>query len=420
MDTKIQSAGFKKELVGIYGEKMATYQQTRYGQLVKKFQEMFGETECSLFSTSGRSEIIGNHTDHNHGCVLAAGINLDTIAAVTPTGDGRVRMFSEGYKNETTLDIHDLEIHFQEKGTTASLIRGIAARMEELGYTVGGFNAYVTSDVLRGSGLSSSAAIEVLVCTIFSHLYNEGRLDMVEAAKISQWAENFYFGKPCGLMDQTACALGNLVHIDFMQPSQPVVETVKYDFAAKGYAIVITDVRADHTDLTDEYAAITQEMSAVAEFFGVEKLRDVNERVFYNQMNILRNKVSDRAILRAVHFFEENKRVEAAVEAIKGDKLQDFFHAIIASGESSWKLLQNTHIGGAVSQPLTLALAMSEKLLAGKGAWRVHGGGFGGTILAFVPQADKNQYMNQMNALFGQNACIELAIRPCGSVKLEY
>lgn len=419
MNSKIQSAAFKKQLARIYGEAGAPAQQTRYSRLADKFQETFGQPAAALFSTSGRSEVIGNHTDHNHGCVLAAGINLDTVAAAAPTGDTRIRMVSEGYKNETVLDIAELEIHFNEKGTTASLVRGIAARMKELGYQVSGFNIYVTSDVLRGSGLSSSAAIEVLICTVFSHLFNDGRLDMVEAAKISQWAENFYFGKPCGLMDQTACALGNLVHIDFSQPSQPVIETVKYDFAAKGYAIVITDVRADHADLTDEYAAITEEMGSVAAFFGAEKLRDVSEKVFYNQLGQLREKVNDRALLRAIHFFEEDKRVEAAVQAIKDDRLEDFFTAIIASGESSWKLLQNTHLGGSVCQPLTLALAVSEKLLRGKGAWRVHGGGFGGTILTFVPMGEKSLYMKQMNDIFGQNACIELSIRPCGSLRVD-
>jgi len=420
MITKLNTTNFINSLIAIYGNKEVSFQQNRYGNLISKYEQAFGDEEVSLFSTSGRSEIIGNHTDHNQGCVLAAGINLDTIAAAAVNNSNIVRLISEGYRGETIVDLSKLEKSEQETGTTGTLIRGIAARMSQLGYKIGGLNMYVTSDVLRGSGLSSSAAIEVLICTIFSHLYNNGILDMVEAAKISQWAENIYFGKPCGLMDQTACALGNLVNIDFKNSSDPIIHSVKYDFAANGYAIIITDVRADHADLTNEYAAITNEMAEVAHFFGVPKLREVDENKFYSQIGQLRLKVSERAIMRAMHYFGENKRVNAAVDAIKENHLQDFFDAIIASGESSWKLLQNIYAGGSTYQPLALALALSQRILEGKGAWRVHGGGFGGTVLAFVPEAEKDNYMQNMNSVFGENACIELRIRPCGSVKLDF
>ncbi len=399
----------------IYGDNAKT-QLKRYENAQSKFCELFGDGEVQFFSTSGRSEIIGNHTDHQHGMVMAAGINLDAIAVVRKTDDMTVRLVSEGYDDENTVDLNALSLDVTERGTTKSLIRGIAYHMQEdLGYKIGGFNAYIQSDVLRGSGLSSSAAIEVLIYTVFNYLYNDGQLSNVEAAKTGQWAENNYFGKPCGLMDQTACALGKLVFIDFADPKEPVIEGVDFDFAKKGYSIIITDVHADHADLTNEYAAITEEMLAVAKFFGKEHLRDVNENLFYERLGNLREKVCDRAVLRAIHFFEEDKRVLRAVNAIKANDLNAFFKQINESGESSWKLLQNTHATGSVKQAMTLALAVSQKLLNGKGACRIHGGGFGGTVLAFVPKSEQSNYITEMEKVFGENACVELSIRPLGT-----
>jgi galactokinase len=284
---------------------------------------------------------------------------------------------------------------------------------------VGGFDVYVQSDVFSGSGLSSSAAIEVLIFTIFNYLYNDGALESVQAAKTGQWAENNYFGKPCGLMDQTACALGRLVYIDFENPADPIIENIEFDLEKKGYSIIITDVHADHADLTQEYASITNEMKSVAKYFGKETLRDVSETTFYANIAILRQNVSDRAVMRAIHFFEENKRVLQAVEAVKNDDIDGFFSAITTSGESSWKLLQNTHATGSVSQAMTLALALSQQFLAGRGACRVHGGGFGGTILAFVPKDFENEYISKMEKVFGENACVKLSIRPLGTTSVE-
>ncbi len=402
----------------IYGDD-AKRQLDRYEKIGKKFEELFGEGKCEFFSTSGRSEIIGNHTDHQHGMVLAAGINLDAVAAVRKTGDMRVRFISEGYSDRNEIDLENLSLDVKERGTTRGLIRGIAYHMhEDLGFNIGGFDAYVQSDVFAGSGLSSSAAIEVMIYTIFNYLYNDGKLDAVEGAKTSQWAENNYFGKPCGLMDQTACALGKLVYIDFEKPETPKIENIEYDFDKKGYSIIITNVHADHADLTQEYAAITEEMGAVAKFFGKEKLRDVNENLFYGSLKNLREQVSDRAVMRAIHFFEEDRRVLKAVQAIKNDDIDAFLEAINSSGESSWKLLQNTHATGSCAQAMTLALALSEKYLGKKGACRVHGGGFGGTILTFVPKADRAGYIAEMEGVFGENACTELSVRPTGTTKV--
>ena len=403
----------------IYSEN-AKYQLDRYENIQEKFEELFGEGEVCFFSTSGRSEIIGNHTDHNHGCVMAAGINLDAVCAARRTDTNIVQIISAGYDTKNVVELSNLELIEGEKGTTQSLIRGIAYHMKnDLNMNIGGFDAYIQSDVFAGSGLSSSAAIEVLIYTIFNYLYNEGKLDNVEGAKTSQWAENNYFGKPCGLMDQTACALGKLVFIDFLNPQNPIIEGIDFDFNKEGFSIIITDVHADHADLTQEYAAITEEMKVVAEFFGKNVLRDVDENEFYLKLSELRKSVCDRAVMRAIHFFDENKRVLDAVDAVKNNDVQKFFDAINASGESSWKLLQNTHTTGSTQQAMTLALAISSKILNGEGACRVHGGGFGGTILAFVPKKLQDEYIEKMESVFGKDACVELSIRPIGATNVE-
>ncbi len=403
----------------IYGDD-AKNQVDRYENIQNRFEELFGEGEVLFFSTSGRSEIIGNHTDHNHGCVMAAGINLDAVCAARKTDNNIVQIISEGYDAKNIVDLSNLNYIESEKSTTQALIRGIAYHMKnDLNMNIGGFDAYIQSDVFAGSGLSSSAAIEVLIYTIFNHLYNDGKLDAVEGAKTSQWAENNYFGKPCGLMDQTACALGKLVFIDFNDPKNPVIEGIDIDFDKEGFSIIITDVHADHADLTQEYASITEEMKAVAKYFGKNVLREVDENEFYSKLSDLRKNVCDRAVMRAIHFFDENKRVLDAVDAVKNNDVQKFFDAINASGESSWKLLQNTHATGSTNQAMTLALAVSSKLLKGEGACRVHGGGFGGTILAFVPKKLQEEYIEKMENVFGEKACVELSVRPIGTTNVE-
>jgi len=403
----------------IYGDD-AKNQVDRYENIQNRFEELYGEGEVLFFSTSGRSEIIGNHTDHNHGCVMAAGINLDAVCAARKTDNNIVQIISEGYDAKNIVDLSNLDYIESEKNTTQALIRGIAYHMKnDLNMNIGGFDAYIQSDVFAGSGLSSSAAIEVLIYTIFNHLYNDGKLDAVEGAKTSQWAENNYFGKPCGLMDQTACALGKLVFIDFNDPKNPVIEGIDFDFDKEGFSIIITDVHADHADLTQEYASITEEMKAVAKYFGKNVLREVDENEFYSKLSDLRKNVCDRAVMRAIHFFDENKRVLDAVDAVKNNDVQKFFDAINASGESSWKLLQNTHATGSTNQAMTLALAVSSKLLKGEGACRVHGGGFGGTILAFVPKKLQEEYIEKMENVFGEKACVELSVRPIGTTNVE-
>lgn len=409
-----------RKLENIYGEDDAPKQQRRYKLLAQRFVQEYKHEAFSFFSAPGRIELIGNHTDHNHGCVLAAGINLDAVAAAAKNNQNLVCLRSEGYNGEFVVDLSDLAPKNNEIGTTSGIIRGILARFLQLGLKTGGFDAYVHSNVLGGSGLSSSAAIEVLICTILSHLFNDGQVSTVELARISQYAENVYFGKPCGLMDQMASAAGSILFIDFADSENIKLQPVKYDFAQKGYSVIITNVRSDHANLTDDYAAITKEMGAVAQHFGKKTLREVNETSFYNSVYELYGKVPDRAILRAMHFFNENKRVEAAAEALTKNDLQTFFNAIISSGNSSWRLLQNLYSTKCESQALPVALAVTENLLRGKGAWRVHGGGFGGTTLAFVPEDLEKVYISQMNRIFGEDAAIKLAVRPCGAEIIDF
>lgn len=402
---------------GLYGKRegVLVSQTDRYRRLGKRHMELFGEQNLYFCSAPGRTEIAGNHTDHNGGRVLAAAVNLDTVAAVSPNETNVVTLYSEGYATPFVVDLNDLSVHEEEKETTNALIRGVAARMKELGYKIGGFDACVTSTVFKGSGLSSSAAFEVLLVAILDGLYNGMSVDAKLRAKISQYAENVYFGKPSGLMDQMASSVGGLVTIDFRRPDAEV-EALQYDFAAQGYALCVVHTEGDHGNLTNEYASIPQEMKQVAAFFGGKVLRDVLPEQVEEGVAQLKGKVSDRAIMRALHFYDENRRVASLVEALKKDDLFGFFEQIIASGESSWKLLQNIYVAGGQDQGLALALEMSRRMLAGKGAWRIHGGGFAGTILAFVPQNMLSAYQRRMDAIFGDHACTVLDIRPCGAV----
>ena len=360
----------------------------------------------------------GNHTDHNSGCVLAAAVNLDTVAAVTPSGSGVVTLYSAGYDRPFVVDLSDLEPKKSEYETTDGLIRGVAARMKALGYTIGGFDAVVTSTVFKGSGLSSSAAFEVLVCAIFDSLFNGFTVDAKLRAQIGQYAENVFFGKPCGLMDQMASSVGGLVAIDF-GGSDPAVTAMKFDFDAAGFVPAVVSVGGEHGNLTHEYAAIPAEMKSVAEALGGKVLRDIDPDEMEKRIPELKGKVKDRAILRALHFYDENKRVRKAVAALSADDTSAFFDMLVASGESSWKLLQNLYVAGSDNQEMPLALEMSRRMLAGKGAWRIHGGGFAGTILAFIPKDMLAEYTAAMNAVFGEGAVTPLMIRADGAVELK-
>ena len=405
-------------LAVLYGHNHDTLQaqRVRYECLSARFFECFPEhSDHRFFSAPGRAEIGGNHTDHQSGRVLAASVNLDTVAAVAPNGTSVVRVHSEGFA-PCEVDLADLSVLPGEVGTTASLIRGCAARMAALGHDIGGFDAAITSNVLGGSGLSSSAAFEVLVCAILDGLFGHGDMSPVLRAQISQYAENEYFGKPSGLMDQMASSVGGIVAIDFRE-TEPEITAIQYDFLAHGYRLAVVNTGGSHDDLTDAYASIRAEMEQVAACFGQDRLRYVDPVAFENDIPALRSKVSDRAVLRALHFFDENARVPEMVAALDNNELDAFFSLIIASGESSWKLLQNVWANPA-EQPLALALELSRRMLAGQGAWRIHGGGFAGTILAFVPTAVYDDYAARMDAVFGRGACCPLDIRAVGAYEL--
>jgi len=409
-----------KELYGSQND-APKEQLARYARLLERHREVFGAQENTLFvSAPGRIEICGNHTDHNRGRVLAAAVSLDTLAVVSPRQDSAVSVHSEGHR-PITLNLEELSAVEAEKGSAPSMVRGIARWLKEYGYHLGGFDAVTTSTVLPGSGLSSSAAFEVLIIAIFDALYNHATIDPVQRAQCAQYAENVYFGKPSGLMDQMASSMGGMITIDF-ETDEPKIEAVSYDFAAKGYAIVVVNTGGSHNDLTDFYAAIPREMHAVAQHFGKSVLREVPEETFFENIPALRKAlppaIRDRAILRAQHFYEENRRVASIADALRRDDLEAFFAGIIASGQSSAVYLQNIY-ATPDRQEIMLGLMAAEKLLKGKGAWRVHGGGFAGTTLNFVPVDMLETFVDTMERLFGASAATVLAVRPFGPVVIR-
>ena len=370
------------------------------------------------FSAPGRTEICGNHTDHQHGCVLAAAVNLESVAEVTLNGTGIIRILSEGYA-PVEISADELTLRPEEKNTTASLVRGVAAAFAQRGAKLGGFEAKVTSTVLPGSGLSSSAAFEVLIGTILNELFFGRKLTAVEIAQIAQWAENVYFGKPCGLMDQAASSVGGMVFMDFNDPSAPIVERVDFDFATAGHALCIIDSGADHADLTHEYAAITGELGALCAQFGATHLRDIPRADFFASLPRLKGQMPDRAILRAIHFYQENDRVLRQVAALRQGDFNTFLALARESGRSSWMYLQNIVPTGAVEhQDVAVTLALCDTLLGEKGAFRVHGGGFAGTVQAFVPLDMLDGFKSGIEAVLGAGSCHVLSIRPEGGVRL--
>ena len=381
------------------------------------FAAAFGGTPTRYFSAPGRTEIGGNHTDHQRGRVLAGAVNLDTVAAVRPNGTSVIRILSEGYP-QCAVDVSDLTPKADEINTTMALIRGVAARFAQLGCNVEGFDAYVTSTVLPGSGLSSSAAYEVLIGTIINHLFFDGKVSQPEIAKIGQYAENVFFGKPCGLMDQMASAVGSMVTIDFFDKENPVIEKVDFDFAACGHALCIIDSRASHADLTDEYAAITIELKNICGYFGKDVLTQIDEKDFIDSIPALREKFGDRAVLRAYHFYKENARVPMQVAALKKGDFDAFLKLIKESGYSSYMYLQNVIPAGyKAHQDVALSLSLCEMYLGGRGAYRVHGGGFAGTVQAFVPVDILESFRKGVDAVLGEGACHILSIRPHGGVE---
>ena len=372
-----------------------------------------------LISAPGRTEISGNHTDHQRGCVLAAAVNLETVADVTLNDSNVICVRSEGYP-ETVVELDDLTLREEEKNTTAALVRGVAAAFGQLGARIEGFDAEVHSTVLPGSGLSSSAAFEVLMGTICNELFFDRKLSAVEIAQIGQYAENVYFGKPSGLMDQAASAVGGMVYIDFAAPDHPQVERINFDFGKAGHALCIIDSGADHANLTDEYAAIPRELKEICNFFGKDVLREVPEEDFMQALPKLRGQVPDRAILRAIHFYQENKRVQAQKKALQENDFDTFLRLTTQSGYSSWMYLQNISPAGATQhQEVAVALAMCDTLLNGRGAYRVHGGGFAGTVQAFVPVDMLEEFKTGMERVLGEGSCHVLSIRNEGGVRLS-
>ena len=398
-------------------ESLLDYHQARYIKAIEKYIDLYGDEEIEIYSAPGRSEVGGNHTDHQHGCVLAAAVNLDAIAVVGKV-ENTIKVLSDDF-DIAPIDLNDLEKKESEVGTSEALIRGVCARLKELGYEVGGFNAFITSDVLMGAGLSSSAAFETIIGTIISGLYNDMKIDPVLIAQVGQYAENVYFNKPCGLMDQCASSVGSLINIDFKDVEKPVVVKVDVDFSKFGHSLCIVDVHASHADLTDDYAAVPYEMKKVAQFFGKEFLREVDEKDFYNQLVAVRKEVGDRAILRAIHLFNENKRVEKAVSSLKNNDFDTFKQVIKDSGDSSYKYLQNVYSNKYPdNQAVSLALALSEGILENHGVCRVHGGGFAGTIQAFVEDEYVDHYKEEIEKYFGEGSCHVLKVRKFGGMKV--
>lgn len=406
-------------LIKLYGTADVEIQRSRYIKAVESFVEHFGERDnLYIFSAPGRTEIGGNHTDHNYGKVLAASVNLDAIAIVAANNSGIINVKSEGY-GEDSVHIKDLEVKESEKNRSVSLIRGVAAKIKERGYNIGGFEAYITSDVPTGCGISSSAAFEVLIGTILSHIYNDGQIDAFEIAKAAQCAESEYFGKPCGLMDQMASSVGGVIKVDFKDPQNPNLEPVVFDFSKFGYSLFIVDTGGSHEDLTAEYAAIHEEMKQVASCFGKTVLREVNKDDFLLNLKNIRGKLGERAILRALHYFDENNRVDKQTEALKNFDFDAFNKLVIESGNSSYKYLQNVFSQtDPKSQGLSLALYIAESLLKQSGSYRVHGGGFAGTTQNFVPAGIADKFKSRIESVFGAGSCIELLIRPVGAIKI--
>ena len=405
----------------IYGSAALEAQKARYLHAVEEFEKLYGaDREAALYSVAGRSELSGNHTDHNHGCVIAASINLDIIAVASPSAGSVIRVKSEGFPE----DVVDFGVYNAPNPAryekSDSLIAGMVAGFRKEGLAVGGFDAYTTSNVLKGSGISSSAAFEDMIGNILNYVYNGGKVSNVEIAKLAQYAENRFFGKPCGLMDQMACAVGGIIAIDFRDPSAPVIEQTDFDLSAAGYNLCIVNTGGNHADLTGDYASVPAEMKSVAAYFGKEVLRDTDENAVLAAIPALREKVGDRAILRALHFFAENRRVAAQKAALKAGDLDTFLANVIASGRSSFCYLQNVYTTKNVSeQGLSLALCLAERVLSGKrAAWRVHGGGFAGTIQAFVPTEDVAEFRAVMDAAFGEGRCMVLRVRPEGALRV--
>lgn len=402
----------------LYTSENVDFQKKRYINAVERFSELYPERDdIHIYSASGRTEITGNHTDHQHGCVIAGAVNLDTIGIASFHNENTVRIQSEGY-DEISVALNDLGIH-ENKNSSSEIVRGICAKFAGMGVKINGFDMYTTSDVLSGSGISSSASFETLVATAINCFYNNGQADAVEIAKIGQFAENVYFGKKSGLMDQLVCSVGGFVFIDFKNIENPYIEKVNADLSETGYKLIITDTKGSHSDLTDDYVTVRSEMESVAKYFGKNVLREVDEKIFWESIPDIRKKISDRSVLRAVHFFDDSRRAEEEKNALSENRFEDFIRLVNDSGNSSMNLLQNLYsCKNPCEQAIPLAIMAGKRILGDRGAVRVHGGGFAGTVQAFVPCELVNSYITEMNRIFGDNSCSVLTIRPVGSIEI--
>ena len=417
--TGLQGGEFDARLLDVYADQAAVPQQTeRYVKALEHFRDRYGEQEVEIYSAPGRSEVGGNHTDHQRGKVLTASVALDNIAVAMPSSDDQIVLESEGY-GDIIVDLSVLTPVDSEINTSQSLIRGIAAKLKDAGWKIGGFKAYMTGNVPGGSGLSSSAAFEVLVGNIFNGLFNDMQIDPVFIAVASQYAENVFFGKQSGLQDQMASSVGGLNEIDFENNENPKIHKIDVDFASFGHSLCIVDTKGSHADLSDEYSAVPIEMRSVAAKFGKTVLREVDEAEFYENIAKLREELGDRPVLRAIHFFEENKRVDKEAAALESGDFEAFKKLVKASGDSSYKFLQNVYVGRIPEeQGVSIGLAVSEVLLAGKGVCRVHGGGFAGTIQAFVPNEMVPDYKKGIEHVFGDGSCYVFKVRKYGGIKV--
>lgn len=401
----------------MYGKDKAQENRERYEHVANAFEAAFGGTEMSLFTSAGRTEISGNHTDHNHGKILAGSINLDCVAAAAKNGTNEIHIISETYNQKFTIHVKDLKPSERMAGTI-DLTKGIMAGFREMGYRIGGFDAYITSNVISAAGVSSSAAYEMLICSMVNTFFNEGKIDVVTYAHVGKYAENHYWNKASGLLDQMSCAVGGMITIDFKNPLKPVVEKIDYDFGAQDHSLIIVQTGKGHADLSEEYSSIPKEMKAVAALFGKETLSEVTEEEVLSDACRIRRDAGDRALLRALHFFEENRRVEEEVAALKEGRFDDFLKKITESGNSSWKWLQNCYVGGSTEQGITTALALTELFLKEKGcgACRVHGGGFAGVIMAMLPNQLADEYISYIEKAMGEGSAYRMSIRPYGAV----
>lgn len=417
----LDSVQTRSLMKALYGETEAEHNVARYKDLVEKFVREFGDKEMKMFSSPGRTEISGNHTDHNHGKVLAGSINLDCVGIAAKNDSGKVNIVSETFNQKFSVDLDNLAPSAKMAGTV-DLVKGLLKGFQEKGFQIGGFDAYITSNVISAAGVSSSAAFEMLLCSMLNVFFNDNKMDVVAYAHVGKYAENQYWNKSSGLLDQMACAVGGLITIDFYDPQNPVVEQIPFDFGSKNHSLIIVNTGKGHADLSADYSSVPQEMKKVAEYFGKEVCAQVKEEEVIANLAKVREYAGDRSVMRALHFFEENKRVEAEVAALKEDRFEDFLSEITASGNSSWKWLQNCYTTADVQeQGISVALALTELFIAekGRGACRIHGGGFAGVIMAMLPNDLVDEYVEYIEGALGQGNAYRMSIRPYGAICVD-